>query len=404
MSDDYFRELGVSPRAGRLIVPDDDRPGAPPVAVVSYGFSERRFGGGANAVGQPILINNLPFTVVGVTPPEFFGVDPAAAPDVYLPLHTNELLGAGQPFGFQPKDYLARNYYWIEVMGRLRPGISRAQAQAVLAPVFRRWVASTAANDRERSNLPVLIVSQGAGGVDSLRRQYSKPLYVLMVLVGLILCLACANIANLLLARAAARKTEIALRMSLGASRLRIVRQLLTESVFLGMLGGAMGILFALWGIRFLTDLLANGQANFTLHAGLNWHVLAAAMALSFVTSILFGVAPALAATRVEVMPVLKATWGFRPRTGHVFQHITVKHLLMVGQIAASLLMLVAAGLFVRTLSNLISTELGFNRDHLLLFQIDARKAGHKDPEIAAFYRELRNQFRRDSGCAERDS
>jgi len=393
VSGDYFRGLGVRPAAGRLISPDDDRPGAPPVAVVSYGFSQRRFGGAANAAGQPILIDNLPFAVVGVTPPEFFGVDPAAAPDVYLPLHTNELLGAGRQFGFGPGDYLERNYYWIQIMARLRPGVSRAQAQAAVEPVFHQWVAGTAANERERSNLPVLLVKEGAGGLDSLRRQYSQPLYVLMTLVGLILALACANIGNLLLARAAARKREIALRMSLGAGRVRIVGQLLTESVVLGLLGGCAGVLFAIWGIRFLTLLLANGRENFTLHANLNWHVLGAAAVLSFLTSILFGLAPALEATRVDVMPSLKATQADQPKAGRVSPRISLRHLLMVGQIAISLLMLVVAGLFVRNLSNLNSIELGFNRENVLLFRVDARKAGHKDPEIVAFYRDLRDRF-----------
>src|SRR5437899_5836425 len=168
VSGDYFRGLGVPPAAGRLISPDDDRPGAPAVAVVSYGFSQRRFGGPTNAAGQSILIDNLHFTVVGVTPPDFFGVEPAAAPDVYLPLHANELIGAGHQFGFGPEDYFARNYYWIHVMGRLRPGVSVAQAQAALAPAFQQWVASTAANDRERADLPALVVKEGAGGLDSL--------------------------------------------------------------------------------------------------------------------------------------------------------------------------------------------------------------------------------------------
>lgn len=392
VSGDYFHGLGVPAAAGRLIIPDDDRVGAPPVAVISYGLSQRRFGQSGNAVGQPILIDNLPFTVVGVTPPDFLGVDPAVVPDVYLPLHTNELLGADKPFGFRPEEYLRRDYYWIQIMGRLRPGVSREQAQAMLAPVFQQWVTSTAANDRERANLPALLVEEGAGGLDSLRRNYSKPLYVLMTLVGLILALACINIANLLLARAAARRREIAMRLSLGASRGRIVRQLLTESVLLASLGGGLGVLFAIWGIQFLTLLLANGQANFTLHAELNWHVLIVAATLSVLTGILFGLIPALHATQVDVIPALKETRAGQ-QTRHVRARVSLSHMFVVCQLAMSVLMLVAAGLFVRTLSNLQSIELGFNRENVLLFQLDARKAGYKDPQIATFYADLRNRF-----------
>jgi macrolide transport system ATP-binding/permease protein len=393
VSGGYFGGLGIPPAAGRLIMPDDDRPGAPAVAVISYAYSQKRFGGPAKAAGQPVLIDNLPFTVVGVAPPDFFGVDPAAAPDVYLPIHINELLGAASQFGFRPAAYLDRNYYWVHVMARLRPGVSPAQAQAVLAPAFRQWVEGTATNDRQRANLPALVVNEGAGGLDSLRRRYSQPLYVLMTLVALILALACANVANLLLARAAARRREIALRLSVGAGRGRIVRQLLTESVLLASIGGVLGVLFAIWGIRFLTVLLSNGGADFTLRADLNWHVLGAAAALSLVTGALFGLAPALQATRVDVMPALKEARAGQPQPSHVFGRFSLGRLLAVSQIAISLLMLVAAGLFVRTLSNLHSIDLGFNSENVLLFRLDARKAGHKDPEIAAFYGDLRRRF-----------
>ena len=159
-------------------------------------------------------------------------------------------------------------------MGRLRPGVSMAQAQAALAPRFHQWVAATATTDGERAKLPALMLNPGAAGLGSLRRQYSKPLYVLLTMVGLILAIACANIANLLLARAAARRREMAVRLSLGAGRFRVVRQLLTESVMLASLGGAFGVLFAIWGVRSLTLLLSNGRENFTLHAELNWNVL----------------------------------------------------------------------------------------------------------------------------------
>jgi macrolide transport system ATP-binding/permease protein len=392
VSGDYFRGLGLVPAAGRLIIPADDGAGAPAVAVVSYGYSQRRFGTAANAVGQPILIDNLPCTVVGVAPPEFFGVDPAAAPDLYLPMHTNELLGAGKQFGFRREDYLSPNYYWIQIIGRLRPGVGVAQAQAALAPVFQQWVAGTAANDQERANLPELVVKEGAGGLDSLRRQYSQPLYLLMVLVGLILALACANVANLLLARASARRREMGLRLSLGAPRLRIVRQLLTESVLLASLGGALGVLLAHWGVRSLAPLLANSGTDLNPRVDLNWHVLGAAAILSVVTGVLFGLAPALQATRVDVMPALKATRAGQMQ-GTNARRAGMSRTLMLSQIAISLLLLIAAGLFVRTLANLQSIELGFSRENVLLFQLDARKAGHKDPEINAFYGELRRRF-----------
>jgi predicted permease len=278
------------------------------------------------------------------------------------------------------------NFYWIEMMGRLRPGVSMAQAQTVLAPRFHRWVATTAKTDGERAKLPALILNPGAEGLGSLRRQYSKPLYVLLAMVGLILAVACANIANLLLARAAARRREMAVRLSLGAGRFRVVRQLLTESVILASLGGAFGVLFAIWGVRALTLLLSNGQENFTLHAELNWNVLGVTAALSVVCGLLFGLAPAIQSTRPDVMPALK-----NGRGGGSRRH--AQHILVVAQIAISFLMLVAAGLFVRTLDRLHSVQLGYARENILLFSLNARQAGHRDPEIVTFYADLRKRF-----------
>ena len=393
VSGDYFRGLAVPPAAGRAIIPDDDRAGAPAIAVLSFAFSQRRFGDAASAPGQFILINNVPFTVAGVAPPGFFGVDPAAAPDFYIPLHTNLLLQQKGGPGDVANGYLDPNYYWIEIMARLRPGVSIMQAQAALGPVFHQWIATTATNDRERADLPELLIREGATGLDTLRRQYSQPLYVLLIMVGLILAIACANIANLLLARATARRREMAVRLSLGAGRFRVVRQLLTESLLLASIGGALGVLFAVWGIRFLTVLLANGRENFTLHPDLNWHVLGAAAALSMITGLLFGLAPALQSTRVDVMPALKETRAGQPSSRHSFRRAGLSRVLVVSQIAISLLMLVAAGLFVRTLSNLQSIQLGFNREDLLLFQMNARQAGHQDPEIIAFYGDLQKRF-----------
>jgi predicted permease len=388
VSADYFRGLGVPPAAGRLIAADDDRAGAASVAVVSFALSQRRFGGPENAPGQSILVNNLPFTVIGVAPPEFFGADPNRPPDIYVPMHANLIVEARE---FSAESYLDPMYDWVVPMARLRPGVSAIQAQAALDGPFSEW-ARSADPKRRTEDVPKLVVREGSGGLDGLRRRYSKPLYILLTLVGLILSIACANIANLLLARAAARKREIALRLSLGAGRLRIIRQLLTESVLLAGLGGALGVAFALWGIRFLTLLLANGQENFTLRAELNWHVLAVVAGLSLLTGVLFGLAPALQSTRMDFMPALKESRTGEAR-GHGFRRFGLSRILMVSQISVTLLILVAAGLFVRTLSNLASIPLGFNRENVLTFQLNARQAGYRDPEIVAFYSDLRRQF-----------
>src|SRR5206468_9300240 len=215
---------------------------------------------------------------------------------------------------------------------------------------------------------------------------YSKPLYVLLTMVGLILAIACANIANLLLARAAARRREMAVRLRLGAGRFRVVRQLLTEGVMLASLGGALGVLFAIWGVRSLTLLLSNGRENFTLRAELNWNVLGVTAALSVVCGVLFGLVPAIQSTRPNVMPALKDGRGGGPRR-------RAQHFLVVAQIAISFLILVAAGLFVRTLNKLHSVQLGYARENILLFSVNARQAGHRDPEIATFYADLRKRF-----------
>ena len=381
VTGEYFRGVAVSPVAGRLIDSEDDRPGAAPVAVISFATSLHRFGGPPNAVGQSILVDDTPFTVIGVATPEFFGVDPEVAPHLYLPLHTNVLVdGAGSA-----RMYGDENFYWIEMMGRLRPGVSMAQAEAALAPRFHQWVSATASTDGERARLPALILNPGAAGLGSLRRKYSKPLYVLLMMAGLILAITCANIANLLLARAAARRREMAVRLSLGAGRFRVVRQLLTESVVLASLGGAVAVLFAIWGVRSLTFLFATGQENFTLRAELNWNVLGATAALSVVCGLLFGLAPAIQSTHPDVTLALKNVGGGGPRRA--------QHVLVVAQIVFSFLLLAAAGLFVRTLNKLHSVQLGYARENILLFSLDALQAGHRDPEITAFYTDLRKRF-----------
>ena len=403
VSGDFFRGLAVSPAAGRLIVADDDRVGAAPVAVLSLGYCERRFGDAASATGQPILINNVPFTVIGVTPSGFFGVDPAAAPQVYLPMHASLRLrfdpGAGRAY-HRPELLLGRDDGTVATRRRPRAGPGRARGALRAVGGHDRDERSTSA-----PIFPCCASTEGAGGLDSLRRQYAKPLYVLLAMVGLILAIACANTANLLLARAAARRREMAVRLSLGAGRWRVVRQLLTESVLLASLSGALGILIAVVGIRVLTSLLANGQEGFTLHAELNWHVLLVTLALSLLCGVLFGLAPALQSTRPALMPMLRDRSVSEPR-GRVRDRVprlSLTQALVVAQIAISLLLLVAAGLFVRTLSNLQSISLGFNRERVLLFELNAPQAGYPESRVAALLCRPATSFRRGAWRPRRD-
>jgi predicted permease len=393
VSGNYFSGLGVLPASGRLIAPHDDRAGAPAVAVISYALSEARFGGPASAPGQSILLDNIPFTVVGVTPPEFFGADPNALPAVYVPLHANMLLLGEDKNARLDELYANPGYDWIVPMARLRPGVSAPQAQAAMGSSFVEWRASTDPK-RPREELPTLVVKASVGGLDSLRRMYSKPLYVLLALVGLILAIACANIANLLLARASARTREMAVRLSIGAGRGRVIRQLLTESLLLSGIGGALGVAFAIWGIQFLMLLLVNGRGDrpFPLEVGVNWRVLGVVAALSVLAGIVFGLAPAVHSTRVDLTPALKAVRAARSRADRI-RRLGLSQALVVAQVAFTLLILVAAGLFLRTLSNLRSIELGFNSEQLLTFELNARQAGHRDPGIMAFYDRLRTEF-----------
>jgi predicted permease len=397
VTGDYFRGLGVPPASGRLIAPDDDRAGAPGLVVVSYAFAENRLGGAAAAPGQSILVKNVPFTVIGVAPPEFFGADPGATPALFFPMHSNLLLDPHNHFSPPAERYLDAGEEWVNVMARLRPGFTPAQVQAALGPAFHQWMAAYNTR-RSRDDIPTLLVQPGATGLDGLRRQYSKPLYLLMTLVGLILALACANIANLLLARSAARRREIAVRLSIGAGRFRLIRQLLTESLLLAFAGGALGVALALWGVRLITLLLSDGRDNFTLRAGLNWHVLAAAMALSVLTGVVFGLAPALQTTRVDLSAGLKQSRTGEPRARSFFG-FGLGRALVVSQIAIALLILIAAGLFIRTLSNLESVQVGFNRENVLTFSLNALQAGHHGPEILPLYEDLRARFAASQAC-----
>lgn len=387
----YFEGMGVGATIGRLFSASDDTATAPPVAVVSERFAIRRFGDVRRAVGQVIRINDRPFDVVGVSPSSFFGAEPGALPDVFVPMRARLNLGFSGP-----DDFTEDHFYWLDVMVRLQPGVSMAQAQAVLAPVFHRYVENSAKDDKQRADLPALQVTSGLAGLDTLRRQYAEPIYILSAVVGAILLIACANIANLLLARAASRRREFAIRLSIGAARARVIRQLLTESVLLSLIGGAAGLLIAWWCIPVLTTLLSNGRSGFTLHAALNWRVLGIAFGLSTLTGMLFGLAPALKGTRVDIATALKAgpTAGGSARSGRS----GVTRSLVVVQIAMSLVLLVAAGLFARTVGNLHDINVGFNRDNVLLFNLRPGAVGIVGAARMQLFEDLRMKIRATPG------
>lgn len=391
VSGNFFSGLGVMPTAGRLISDVDNAAGAAQVAVISYKYWQQRFAGDAAAVGQSMTINNIPFTITGVAAPEFFGVMPGAAPLVYIPMVTRPALNRNYGDEHNTMFVDARNY-WVDMMGRLRPGITRKRAEAELAPKFHQFVLASATNEKDKIDLPTLWIEEAGSGVDSLRRQYSTPLFVLMTMVAFILAIACANIANLLLARAAARRREIAVRLSLGASRGRVVRQLLTESLLLALPGGLLGLGIAEVGIHFLLWLLAGGRQNFSLQAGIDWRILAFTLGVAFATGTLFGLVPATAATRVDVTRALKETRGSAPSRGT--RHLGLSQILVIGQIALSLLLVLGAAIFVRTLANLHAVEIGFSKENVLTFNLDASQAGFKDAALRTFYADMTDRCR----------
>lgn len=390
VSGTFFPTLGVQPILGRGLTPDDDRAGASPAAVIGYGYWERRFGRDPATVGRAISVNNVPFTIVGISPREFYGVQPGRAVDVWLLLHTKPQVETAWSL-FSSSLFEARDNWWVLVMGRLKPGVSEKQAQAALDVILQQSLGANLKPTTKQETIPHLGVQPASNGLDSLRRRFSKPLFILMAMVGLVLLIACANVANLLLARAASRQKEIAVRLAIGAGRGRLVRQLLIESVLLGALGGALGLVLALWGADLLVALMSSGRNPLTLDVTPDPRVLGFTAAVSMLTGILFGISPALRSTRVDLTPALKESAGTLPRAprGKRGLRLGLGKMLVISQISLSLLLLVSAMLFVRTFTNLETVNAGFNVRNLLLFGINPPEDGYKQQRLADFYQEL---------------
>ena len=377
VSGDYFAGLGVSAIVGRTLTEADDQPSAPPVGVISYRFWERRFNRDPSVIGKTIQVNRVPITLIGVTPPGFAGaMQVGESVDISLPL--------AQHGRFQPdraKNRAQPWYWWIRVMGRLDTGVTAEQARASLEPIFQDtaregWLAGSGREDGAGSKMPevsTLTADPGGQGENDRRRAYAESLRILMGLVGVLLLVASANVANLFVARGSARRREIALRLALGASRARIVGQLLGESFLLAFTGTAFGILLAYWSRGLLLGLRQFNGDPAVLDLPLDGRVLAFTIVVTAGTALLFGLAPALRAARVDLTAEFQSgarLLGTRARS-------RLGQMLMVVQIALSLVLLISAGLFVQTLRNLEQVAAGFNTQGLALFRIEATPAGY---------------------------
>ncbi len=392
VSGGYHDGLGVQALMGRTLTNGDDKPNADPVAVITHRYWRRRFGRDPGVVGKSINVNNIAFTIIGVTPPEFFGaLQVGEAPDLSIPMAMEPLLRTGSKSLNEPW------FWWVRIMGRLKPGVTEEQARNKLEGVFQQsalagWNAAMAQAEArvqplrsEPRDVPRLRIESGSQGLSESRSQYSQPLMLLMVVVGLVLLIACANVASLLLARAALRAKEIAVRLAMGAGRWRLVRQLLTESLLLSFTGGVLGVFFAYWGKDMLLALRPWGGGELAINLKLDLRVLGFTTAVSVITGILFGLAPALRATRVDLAPALKDS----SRNVSGGSHSAIAKMLIVAQAAMSVMLLIGAGLFLRTLNNLESVDVGFNRESLLLFRVDPRLNGYSGPQVLSLYQRM---------------
>ena len=396
VTGNYYAALGVQPAAGRLLTDEDDKPGAPPVAVLSHRYWQKRFGGDAAVVGKQINLNNVSFTVVGVSSKGFDGtMGVGSSQDVTVAVTLEPQLR-----GDSRNSYMSgAGVWWLRIMGRLKPGATREQAQAQLENAFLQSVLEHRAarqaaakgnggnviSDLDPKQYPHLFADPGGQGEMYRRKYYAPSLYLLLGVVGLVLLIACANVANLLLSRAAGRQKEIGLRIALGASRWRLVRQLLTESLLLSILGGFLGIIFAIWIKDGLISVSLWGGRGMALEPRLDWRVLGFTVALSLLTGIVFGLAPAWRSTRVDLTPSLKDSG----RSSTSVHRSLLSRGLVVVQVALSLLLLVGAGLFVRTLLNLQRVDPGFNTQNLLLFDVEPALIGYKDEKLRQVYGQI---------------
>jgi predicted permease len=391
VSGNYHNALGVPAFLGRTIQEDDDSVAAKPVVVLSHRYWQKRFGSDQSVVGKQVNLNNVAFTIIGVTPVGFEGTSGVgSAQDIFVPIALEPQVGG------ERSRMKGAGIWWLRLMGRLKPGATVEQARAGLEGVFlqsvldhrlerqAQAVAQGSVKPLDPKNYPQLVLISGSQGEVNSLKFYKRPLRLLFGVVILVLVISCANVANLLLARASSRRREIAVRLALGASRRRLIRQLLTESLLLAFISGAVGVLIALWikdGLLAVSDW--DGIRS-TLNPRLDLRVLAFTFGLSLLTGIVFGLMPALRATRLDLTPALKDS-----RSSSATSRSFLSSSLVVAQVSISLLLLIGAGLLVRTLINLQRVDPGFNAHNLLLFNVSPNLIGYKDERLATLYQQM---------------
>ncbi len=407
VSGDYFSVLGVNPVLGRTITPEDEKvPGQTPVAMIGYDYWRDRFALDPALIGKNIVLNNSPFTIIGVTPPEFFGLQPGQRIDVFVPLIMIAQVSPGWSAPGTPYYVLTSPFRnWLNIMGRLKPGVTIKEAAASLQPGFHQSQREAAQGLR---GTPLdsaavgkafigtaLRLEAGGQGLAALRRQFSKPLWIIMAVVILLLLVTCANVANLLLARANARQREIAVRLTVGAGRRRLIRQLITESVLLAISGGILGLLIAFWAGRSLLILMSHPGSPISLRVQPDTRVLAFTLLVSLFTALLFGLVPAWRAARFDLTPALVETTRSSGRAGN---RSRLGKMLILFQITVSLILMIGAGLLVRSLENLKNFYPGFNKENVLLLSISPDLIGYKGTQLVPLYERLLDRIGRIPG------
>jgi predicted permease len=392
VSGDFFSTLGVNAILGRPLGVSDDSPSAPPAIVLSFAYWQRAFGADRSAVGRVVRLNNISTMIVGVAEPRFTNLTPGKTIDFFMPFSVADRI---RPEHWGRGDRLSDpGVWWSVIVGRLKPGVSLEQAQVVATTMFVNETTHGATpflNEADASAIKLLPAAEGLDGESS---QIAPMFFLLMFAVGLILLIACANVAGLMLARSATRQKEMAVRLALGARRARLMRQLLTESLLLSLVGGALGIFLSLWGIKAIVLLFSSGYEAFPFEIAPDWRVLLFTVGVTFAVGILFGLAPSLRGARIDLTPSLKQTASLLPGSAaHSGRWFRLGNALVIAQVALSIVVLIGAGLLDRTLLNLHNLNPGFDTRSILLLGLNPTAAGYTDQQTAQLYGDLQQQF-----------